>query len=512
MTKWDHVIVGAGSAGAVLAARLSEDSGRTVLVLEAGPDYARLDVTPDDLLYTQLSFYHDWGWTADACAGRSIPYPRGKVTGGSSAVNGSIALRGDPDDFAEWAARGLLDWSWDRVLPYFCMLEDDPQGAEIAPDVHGVGGPVPIRRVAEHQWHSLHVAFHSACVAAGFPQCPDLNAPGATGVGAAPKNRVDGVRMSTALTYLASSRGRPNLEIRANTLVDSVIVKGARARGVNVIVDGKAEQVEAAEVVLAAGAVASPAILLRSGIGPKADLRALGIPVVVDRPGVGATLLDHPLAALTGSPQPGTSSDEAFNPAYLRYTATSSSEERDVQLSLVTIFDLAALGGLPGLTTESLPMFMMAAILMKPYSAGRLTITSTDPAAQPYLELGFLKDPFDRTRLIEALRLARDLCRTRELREFVAGLHLGDDVLDDDAAIDGVLTQQINTTYHPVGTCPMGEDDDDRAVVDSHGRLYGIEGLRVVDASIMPTIVRNNPNLTCIMLAEKIAAAMGAEG
>ena len=226
---YDDVIVGAGSAGSVLAARLSEDPDRRVLLVEAGPDYPTIEETPADLVSGWMSLVdHDWGWTAKTVAGRVAAFPRGKVVGGSSAVNGTIALRGDPADFEEWAERGLPEWSWERVLPYFVNLEDDPIGAGLDPTIHGVGGPVPIERVQPARWQPFHAAFHAACLVAGHTHCGDLNAPGAAGAGVLPRNRRDRVRMSSAVTHLAGGAPRPNLEIRAWVLVDRVVIDAGR--------------------------------------------------------------------------------------------------------------------------------------------------------------------------------------------------------------------------------------------------------------------------------------------
>ena len=505
---YDDVIVGAGTCGSVLAARLTEDPARSVLLIEAGPDYPTLAETPADLLYGQVSLLdHDWAWQAQVDAERSIHYPRGKVTGGSSAVNGTIALRGDPADFAEWAARGLPEWTWDQARPFYCRAEDDPQGVALDPDAHRAGGPFPIARPTPAAWQPFHAAFHAACIGAGFADCPDLNAAGASGVGPFPRNKRDGVRMSTALTYLAGARSRPNLEIRPNVLVDTVVCDRGRAVAVDAIVDGRRERVEADRITLAAGAVASPPILLRSGIGPATQLASLGVRVVAPLP-VGEVLLDHPSAGLPGVPVVGlTHDDDVVTEVGLRYTAAGSPDPNDMQLCLATMFDPEQMRGF---MPDPVAMFMVGAVLMRPRSTGRLTITSTDPAVPPRLELGYLAEPFDVARMIEAWRLGAELCRRPELAHLVSSLLIDDATLAEDDALEVVLRSQVTTTYHPAGTAPMGPDGDGRAVVDGHGRVYGIDGLRVVDASIMPTSVRNNTNLTCVMLAERIAGWMAA--
>ncbi|TML18045.1 MAG: hypothetical protein E6G39_03835 [Actinobacteria bacterium] len=361
---FDDIVVGAGSCGAVLAARLSEDSARHVLLLEAGPDYRSIDETPDDLLYSAVSLVdHDWGLTAEAMAGRTIPYPRGKVVGGSSAVNGTIALRGDPADFDEWVTRGLPEWSWDAVLPFYRLVEDDPRGAAIDPNLHRAGGPLPIERLPASSWQPFHAAFHAACVTHGFVSCADLNG-----------NKRDGARMSTALTYLAGACGRANLTLRADTMVDRVVIEKGRVVAVEVIDRGQRQRIEGRRITLAAGAIASPAILLRSGIGPDEHLRQLSLRCHADLP-VGVVLCDHPSAGLPGVPVAGIAHDlRIVTEVGVRYRSTGSIEENDMQLCLATMFDPEQMRGF---MPDPMPMFMVGAVLMRPCSTGRLSIESS---------------------------------------------------------------------------------------------------------------------------------------
>ena len=302
--EYDDIIVGGGSAGAVLAARLSEEPGRRVLLLEAGPDYPTVESTPDDLQdgWRMSLRAHDWGLTAEAVPGRVIPYPRGRVIGGSSAVNATIALRGVPADYDQWAALGNDEWSWAKVLPTFRRLEDDPEGAS---ELHGRGGPVEICRWRLDELIPVQRAFFEVCRRLGFPEITDHNHPLAAGVGSFPQNRRGRLRLSTAIAYLLPARHRPNLTIQPHCLVNRVLVArrpggrcGARWQGQPVRLRGR-------RITLAAGAIGSPAILLRSGIGPIAALAGLGIEPVADLPGVGAGLADHPVARLLLVPKPG---------------------------------------------------------------------------------------------------------------------------------------------------------------------------------------------------------------
>ena len=329
--EYDDIIVGAGSAGAALASRLSEDPNRNVLLLEAGPDYATVDQTPADLLTTWISAGpHDWGLMAQATPTREIPYPRGKVTGGGSAVNGHIALRGTPGDFDEWAAWGNHEWSFEKVLPFHRKLEDD---RDARGDFHGVGGPIWIERPRPENWQPLNRAFFDAARALGYAEVSDHNDPQSTGVGPWPRNRRDGVRISTAIGYLAPARHRLNLTIRSGVHAHRVILENGRAAGVEIESAGTIQQVRGRRVTLSAGAIHSPALLMRSGIGPRDELSKLGIKCQVNLPGVGRNLIDHPMVFVVATPVAGIPHDpQVTNPIGIRYTAAGSDEFNDMQM------------------------------------------------------------------------------------------------------------------------------------------------------------------------------------
>jgi choline dehydrogenase len=382
--KYDDIIVGGGSAGAVLAARLSEEPSRRILLLEAGPDYATLESTPDDLQDSwRMSLRaHDWGLSAEAVPGRTILYPRGRVIGGSSAVNAAIALRGVPADYDEWAALGNDAWSWADVLPYFRRLEDDRGGSD---EVHGRGGPVAIDRWRREELIPTQLAFLDVCRRLGFDEVADHNHPQATGVGPFPQNRRGRLRLSTAITYLLPARDRQNLTVRPHCLVDRVLVEDDRLLGLEFAAGGKCESAYARRITIAAGAIGTPAILLRSGIGPKEAVRGHGIESVVDLPGVGANLIDHPVTRLLLVPKPGSCDLETpLAQVVLRYTAPGSREFNDMQQVIFSHVDVARIGGEQAVKAVGAPLAIgLPVALERPHSRGRLSLASRDPHVHP---------------------------------------------------------------------------------------------------------------------------------
>ncbi|MGA4846733.1 GMC family oxidoreductase [Streptomyces sp. G5(2025)] len=505
---YDDIIVGAGSAGAALAARLTEDPGRRVLLLEAGPDHTAAHSTPEDIRYGRtMSFMdHDWGMRADIRDGRKIRYPRGKTTGGSSAVGATVALRGIPADYDAWAAAGNPAWSWSRVLPYFQKLEDDLDfgGTEL----HGRGGPVPIRRWRPEELAPGQTAFVEACVQAGFPEVKDHNHPEATGIGPIPSSRPDPeLRATTATTYLAQARGRANLDVRADTTVDRVVFRGSRATGVMAAVSGGSyELIEANRIVLTAGAVASPMILLRSGIGPAEDLRRHGIDVRADAGGVGANLVDHQRTGAFMVAQPGaTDPTQPFLQEILRTTSPVSGDFNDLQYYMVNHFALAPFPELQMLAGADEILGVMV-VAQRPTSRGRITLSSADPAALPAIELNFLDDEREMDILVNGVRTAWRLAQHPGIAALGQGfVVLRDAVIDNDDMVRQYVKTSLDSAYHPVGTVRMGPSSDPSAVVDEHGAVHGLDALYVCDASIMPTTVRANTNLTSIMIGERAA-------
>jgi choline dehydrogenase len=504
---FDHIVVGAGSTGTVIAARLAERTNRRVLLIEAGPDYhgRALPAELEDGRTPSLGS-HDWGYTAGGAGGNESWLPRGKVVGGCSTINTCIALRPEPGDFDAWPS-GRTNWSWEAVLDTFVGIETD---ADRVGGHHGGYGPLRLARIPSERMTSLSRAFVEACRRAGFDRTDDHNEPGSTGVGALPLN-VDGSlrRISTAKAFLEPARSRANLTVMPNTLVDSVLFAGSRAVGVRVIADGRECDIGAAEVTIAAGAIGSPAILLRSGIGKAEDLRALGIDVVADLPAVGRNLADHSQVPLVCAPLPGAVEPSApCAEAVLRYRAQGSTMANDMQLCLLNHVEMSKYA--PGLaaSVRGSHAFVITANLMGPQSRGTVRLASRDPRRHPSVHLDRLAAASDRARLRDGLRLARRTADDPGIGRFIEQLVDVDGwSVDDDASTDCYIRAHLQTAHHPSGTAAMASSAA-AGVVDSECRVFGTDGLRVADASVIPSSVRANTNLTCIMIGEHVAGSL----
>ncbi len=561
--KFDYVIVGGGSAGCVLANRLTSNPRAQVALVEAGPDTPPENI-PESIYgegYLPDYFSPTRYWTRlqvyrSAIGNRSVDdllreekperYEQARVMGGGSSVNGQIALRGLPSDYDEWEAMGASGWGWENCLPYFKRLERD---MDFDGEYHSKDGPLPIRRVFHADWADFARAFRDALVESGLPYSDDCHATFEDGCFPYPKNNVYGRRVSAATAYLTNTvRQRKNLHIFSDTEVAELLFEGSRANGVKVISRGKFDEIPGNEIIVSAGALHSPAILMRAGIGPADHLKEMGIEVRADRPGVGSNLQDHPLVGLGVHLRPEARLPPHIKNPFLMYTRFSSGMEGcpkgDMKMSLGNRFDQSAVG------------HQFAAIRVGPdkaYSRGYIKLATSKPGDEPIVMFNLLSDPRDMQRMIGGIKFAHKILTSelvsRTIYSIFAGAYtewirrlsssaphmraitkIGSMLLDlgevtrkplmmiaeprqfaiakmirDDKVIEEFARTTVLGNWHAVGTCRMGSAADKGAVVDANGCVLGVSGLRVVDASIMPSVPCANTNLTTLMLAEKMS-------
>jgi choline dehydrogenase len=516
---YDFIIVGAGSAGCVLASRLSENPSNRVLLLEAGgKDWHPFIHMPAGLAKLMNLEGINWAYETEPQTeldGRRMYWPRGRVLGGSSSINAMCYCRGHRQDYDDWAAGGADGWSFDEVLPYFVIAEDQENGAS---EFHGTGGPLSVQNLRHS--NPLSAVFIQAAEQAGFLRTGDFNGPRQRGFGYYQVTQRDGRRCSSSVAYLRPAMRRPNLTVQTHAQATRILLNGRRATGVEYRQGRQLRVAHGGQTILAGGAINSPQLLMLSGIGPADELQTHGIDVRHHLPGVGKNLQDHlDACTLVHCRQPITYDQISEFRAGLRYllgrkgpassniaeaggfivSRHATDDRPDIQMHFVPAFlDDHGRNTLPG------HGMTIHACVLRPESRGELTLQSADPLAAPLLQPNYLTREYDRQLMLECVRLSREIFSQEAFGPFIGEeLHPGIDAQSDEALL-AFIRRRAETIYHPVGTCKMGVDE--MAVVDPQLRVHGLEALSVVDASIMPTLISGNTNAPAIMIAEKFAA------
>jgi 5-(hydroxymethyl)furfural/furfural oxidase len=556
LEEFDYLIVGAGAAGSVLAGRLTEEPATRVLLVEAGEDLTP-GQEPADIrnIFPLAAFNEQYMWPDTRVHWRAlndspaVPFPQGRLLGGSSSIMGMWALRGVPADYDEWVAAGAAGWGWDDVLPYFCRLESDQ---DFAGPCHGTDGPVPIRREPRATWSPIAIAVDAEMQRRNWLHIEDLNGDFRDGHCAIANSRYEHSRAAAGICYLtAAVRSRPNLKVLTRFTVKRLIARERRIIGVEgQRADGSNEPLYARETVLTAGALRTPALLMQSGIGPAEHLRGLNIPVIADRPGVGENLQNHAVIYVCALLNGRGREPPGYRPAAATYLRWSSgvleTNPADMAMYIRSYLSWHALGR---------RIASLAPALQKPASRGRIRLDAADPNGPPCIEFNLLSDERDLQRLVSGTRLAIELFATPRLREIcgepfmltdasrlmrfnrvsllngagaalmaacidlsprlgaallrqLAQMRSASALANNDEVLANFVKDYVTGTGHVSGTCRMGSSDDPLASCDAAGRVRGVQGLRVADASIMPTVPSGNTHIPVIMVAEKLAAAI----
>ena len=513
----DYVVIGAGSAGCVIASRLTEDPNTTVLLLEAGgtDDHEEIHIPAawPQLLKTEF----DWEYYTEPqphLNNRSLFWPRGKMLGGTSSHNAMVYIRGNRYIFDRWAEAGNEGWEYEDILPLFKKSQNQERGAS---EYHGVGGPLNI--ADQRDTNPLSCAFVDACVENGFTRNDDFNGPAQEGVGYYQVTQKDGRRCSASTAFLRPAMGRPNLTIETNAMVTRLRFEGTRVVGVSYTLNGEEKEVDAnTEVILSGGAINSPQLLLLSGVGPADQLEALDVPVVVDLPGVGQNLQDHllvvlnyectePISLATANSAAALLEYQHFRKGPLSSNAAEAGgyvkTRPDLPLPDMQMFFVPTYFMEHGFVQPEGHGFAFVTSLQVPESRGSVSLRSRNHLEHPLIQPNYLESEADMQVLVEGVKIMRPLAQTKAFAPFVGeevepGIHV-----QSDEEIREFIRNKAETVYHPVGTCKMGVDS--MAVVDSELRVHGIQGLRVADASVMPIITNGNTNAPSIMIGEKAA-------